>query len=289
MISESETDWSPEVHVDRWGELISSPTHLPFKISGDLMPWLTRVQASKGMKIWYDYLSSLNTIVYIDEEDSEYRLIDYDCLYVATAPRDFYHYDWILQKSTDGKEWIFPLNGFHIFDRIYHEPKSKFDIHLNRKVNNREATVKYVAVNNEAYETGEETDHVVLEPGDRVIFGTVPPVMLEDELHCHFDGGRMYRRAQARNIDLVYRGDKLILPKGRILIKKIRDEEKLDSGIILLKPNVKNHRGTVVLSSIEGVSEGQTVTYPIKGGVPLEYKEEGEHRILREGQVLFIK
>lgn len=253
------------------------------------MPWLTRVQVAKGMKIWYDYMASLNTIVYVDEDESEYRLIDYDSLYVATVPRCEEEDFWFSQKSTDGKEWIIPLNGFHIFERVYHEPKSKFDIHITKRVNNREAIVKYVAVNNRAYETGEEEDHVELEPGDRVVFGVVPCVMLEDEMHCHFDSGRMYRRAQARNIDLVWRGDELVLPKGRILIKKIKDERVLPSGIILLRDNVKNHRGEVVISSIEGVNVGQEVTYPLKGGVPLEYKDkEGEHRILRSNQVLYV-
>ena len=282
-------DYSPDVHADRWGELISAPTHLPFGIGRDLMPWLTHIQISKGMKIWYDFLASLNTIVYIDEDESEYRLINYDDLYVATCPRSVDEPDCGLQKSSNGKEFVVPLNGFSLFSRIYHEPKSKFDIHITRKVNNKEATVVYVAVNNEAYETGAEHDHIQLEPGDRVAFGTVPAVMLESEMHCKFDGGRMYRRAQARNIDLVWRGDELILPKGRILIKKLKDEDVLESGIILLKPNVRNHRGVVVLSSIEGVKAGQIVTYPIKGGVPLEYGEEGEHRILREAQVLYVE
>lgn len=288
MISETETDWNEGAHVDRWGELISAPTHLPFEIGADLMPWLTKVQVAKGMKVWYDYMASLNTIVYIDEDESEYRLIDYDCLYVATCPRGSETKKCGIQKSTDGREYIIPLNGFHIFERIYHEPKSKFDIHITKKVNNREAIVKYVATNNEAYETGAEEDHVRLEPGDRVVFCVIPSVMLESEEHCHFDGGRMYRRAQARNIDLVWRDGKLILPKGRILIKKLRDEIELESGVILLKPNVRNHMGVVVVSSIEGVEVGQTVTYPLKGGVPLEYPEEGEHRILREGQTLYI-
>ena len=162
-------------------------------------------------------------IVYIDEDKSEYRLIDYDSLYVATVPRNPDLDGCGFQKSIDGKEWIIPLNGFHLFDRVYHKPKSKFDIHITKRVNNKEAVVKYVAVNNKAYETGAEEDHVQLEPGDRVVFSVAPCVMLEDEAHCHFDSGRMYRRAQARNVDLVYRGDELILPKGRILIKKLKD------------------------------------------------------------------
>ena len=288
MVSETDTDWQENVHADRWGELVSAPTHLPFEVSGDLMPWLTQVQVSKGMKVWYDYMASLNTIVYIDEDKSEYRLIDYDSLYVATCPRCEEDLQCGIQKSTDGKEWIIPLNGFHIFERVYHEPKSKFDIHIRRRVNNKMGIAKYVATNNAMYENGEESDHVVLEPGDKVQFGTVPCVMIEDEAHCKFDGGRMYRRAQARNIDLVYRGEELILPKGRILIERIKDEVIRPSGIILLKEKVKIHRGTVVLSAIDGVEVGQTVTYPIKGGVPLEYKGT-EHRVLREGQVLYIE
>lgn len=286
-ISEMETDWSPATHRNRTGTVMAVPKDpLPFKVGGDLSPWKTTVQISVGMTVWFDFM---NMDTYEDDEGAEYKLVNYCDIYVATAPVDHAHGVRSIQKSVDGKEWVIPLNGYSLFERVYKKRRGRFDIFESEKVDRSKGIVKYVAKRNEAYESGVEDDHVDLQVGDNVQFSVVPEVMLEDPAHLRFDSGRMYRRAQARNIDLVWRGDELVLPKGRILIKKIKDERVLPSGIILLRDNVKNHRGEVVISSIEGVNVGQEVTYPLKGGVPLEYKEEpGEHRILRSNQVLYV-
>ena len=167
-ISEMDADWNVSAHRNRTGVVMAVPKDpLPFKVGGDLSPRKTTVQISVGMTVWFDFM---DTETYEDEDGVEYKLVEYSSIYVATVPRCEEEDFWFSQKSTDGKEWIIPLNGFHIFDRVFHEPKSKFDIHITRRVNNKEAIFKYVAVNNAAYETGEEEDHVTLEPGDRVQF-----------------------------------------------------------------------------------------------------------------------
>jgi co-chaperonin GroES (HSP10) len=241
------------------------------------------------MLVWYDFLASANCQEFVDEEGSEYKLIDYENLYVATIPYcKSYFGKYPLQLSTDKKEYVLPLNGFHIFERVYGEKINKFDIHSEKRVEKRLGIVKYVATNNWAYENGTEHDHVVLKQGDKVRFSTVPEVMLEDDAHCHFDGGRMYRRAQARNIDLVWRGDELILPKGKILISQIPDEEITPGGIILLKSQVKNHTGEVIISSSEQVEVGQEIYYIKGSGEKIEH-EGKEVRVLNEGQILYVK
>lgn len=272
MISPTETDWNPARHRNRVGIVMAVPKDpLPFKVGADLMPWETNVELMVGMMVWVDFMN-METIN--DEHGNEYKLVDYASCYVAT--------------TTSTTEGITPLNGFHIFERVYKKQRGRFDIFETQKVDRRRGVVKYVAKNNKQYETKGQSDHVDLEVGDEVQFGQVPEVMLEDETYCSFDGGKMYRRAQARNIDLVWRNGELILPRGRCLIKQIPDEKILPSGLILLRENVKNHRGTVVLSSMEEVKEGDTVKYILNGGTPMRYKDEN-CRVLTESHILYVE
>lgn len=284
-IAATDTDWNHARHTNRMGVVMAIPRHkLPFKKGADLMPWETDVQLSVGMTVWFDFM---DTITYNDEYGDEYKLVDYDSCYVAAFPRDSDSEDfkWA-HKSSDGLEWVVPLNGFHLFERIYKKQRGRFDVFETEKVDRRRAIVKYTAINNRDYDTEGQEDKVELQVGDEVFFSQVPEVMLEDEAYCEFDGGRMYRRSQARNVELVWRDGELILPKGRCLIKQIPDEDVTPAGIILLRKHVKNHRGTVVLSSIEGVEEGDVIKYILTGGHPLKYKEE-DCRVLNEDHVLF--
>jgi len=275
----TDTDWRENVHVDRWGEVIQAPKDpLPFaqlvpgQPPADKMPWRTNVQIKNGDLVWYDYLNSLNCVTYIDEEKSEYKLIDYENCYVAT----------------DKDANIIPLNGFTLFERVYKEQTGNFDIFEEHKIDRSRGIVKYVAKNNEAYELSSDEDPFDLQVGDEVKFGPVPEVMLEDEAHCHFDGGKMYRRAQARNISLVYRDGELILPKGRVLMSEVDPDEILPSGIILPSPEIKNQKGDILLSAINEIKEGDRVVY-VKGS-GIKYDHEGEAcRIIQEHQILFVE
>ena len=275
----TDTDWNENVHVDRWGEVVQIPRDpLPFKrlVQGqppaDKMPWVTSVQIKKGDLVWYDYLNSLNCVTYIDEEKSEYKLIDYENCYVAT----------------DKDANIIPLNGFHLFERIYKEQTGNFDIFEEYKIDRSRGIVKYVAENNEAYELSSDEDPFDLQVGDEVKFGPVPEVMLEDEAHCHFDGGKMYRRAQARNISLVYRDGELILPRRWAMLKQIPNEEVTESGIILPKDEIKNQRGDILLSAIPEVKEGEKVVY-IKGAGILYNHEGVQTRIVQDNHILYVE
>jgi len=201
-------------------------------------------------------------------------------------PKDMAEDPWYV--GTGGVEWIIPLNGYHIFERVYHEKQSDFDHFSDKKVNNKLGIVKYVASNNGAYENGMEADHVELQIGDEVQFGTVPPVFLEDEYHCFFDGGRMYRRAQARNVELLWRDGQLILPNGRVLIRQILDEKITPAGVILPRADVKNHRGEVLVSSIPDIPVKSVVKYSKGAGGIMDY--EGEKvRVVKSGSILYIE
>jgi len=285
-IAATDTDWNPSRHRNRVGVVMAVPQHkLPFKKSADLMPWDTDVQLSVGMTVWFDFM---DTETYSDEHNNEYKLVDYDACYVATFPRvGDEEIEWA-HKSTDGTEWVLPLNGFHLFERVYKKQKGRFDIFETEKVDKRKGIVKYTAKNNREYETVGQCDHVEFEVGDEVQFSQVPEVMLEDETYCEFDGGRMYRRAQARNVNLVWRDGELILPLGRCLVKQLPDEDITPAGIILPRSNVKNHRGEVVLSYIDGLNEGDVVKYILNGGTPMKYKDE-DVRLLNTDHVLFIE
>jgi len=285
-IASTDTDWNPARHTDRVGMVMAVPRHkLPFKPSGDLMPWRTSVQLSVGMTVWFDFMK---TETYSDEYNNEYKLVDYDSCYVATFPRiSGEKIDWA-HKSIDGTEWILPLNGFHLFERIYKKQRGSLDVFESMKVDRRKGVVKYTAINNKEYETPGQSDHLDLHVGDEVQFSSVPEVMLEDEAYCTFDGGKMYRRAQSRNVDLAWRDGELILPRGKCLIKHIPDETITEAGIILLKRHVKNHRGEVILSSIDGLPNGVTLKYVLSGGTPMRYKDE-DVRVLNENHILYVE
>lgn len=279
----TDTDWQPAVHSDRTGTVIAVPKDpLPFnQIKGqDIMPWKTKVEISPGMKVWFDYLASENCVTYIDETETHYKLINYDDLYVATI------------NNKSGSR-IVPLNGFHLFEIVYKEKTSEFDT-SDPKINTREGIVKYVAKNNELYTTEGEEDLVNLQTGDRVRFGPVPAVYLEDEAHCTFDGGTMYRRAQARNIDLVWRGDELILPRGKLLIKQIPEKDHYRGNLILppkyvnKRSDIKNHRGEVLVSSVHEAPPGAVVKYIIGAGALIDYKGD-KCRVLKSAEILYVE
>lgn len=274
-----DTDWNPNVHAQRWGEIVKVPhSPLPFEVNvpgqppADKMPWATDMDAVIGDIVFYDYLQSLNTQVYTDEEGSEYRLIDYENLYVSVSP--------------DKK--ITPLNGYHLFELVYHKKINSFDHFSEKKINNKLGIVKYLAKNNKRYDNADEEDHVELQVGDKVQFGSVPAVMLEDKAHCVFDGGRMYRRSQARNIDLVWRGEELIPPSGRCLLKRIWDEKRTPAGIWLPRPNVKTHTGEIVVSSVDEIPVKSRVKYVMNAGRLLDYKGE-QHRVVSDKHILYIE
>lgn len=278
----TDTDWQPAAHSDRTGTILAVPRGpLPFtqKIGVDLMPWETSVEIAPGMKVWFDFLASENVITYIDENGIYHKLLNYDDLYVAVY-----------------KNRIIPLNGFHLFERVYHEKLSDFDHLSGGKINTREGIVKYVAQNNRRYATVGEVDHVVLQVGDRVRFSPVPPVYLEDEAHCSFDGGTMYRRAQARNVDMVWRDGNLILPEGRLLLEQIpeRDHYDLRSHLILpvaykdKRTDIKTHRGTVLVSSIPEAEVGSEVLYIRGAGSLIDYQDK-QARVLKSSEVLYVE
>lgn len=281
-----DTDWAEAVHADRFGVVVSCPGKLPFVKGGDLMPWETEVHLSKGWCVYFDYLAGLNCDMYVDEDGAEYRLLNYDDLNLAITER-YDGEDFDLQQTVDGKFWVIPLNGFHLFETVFHTKKGEFDISPDI-VDQRYAVVKYVAINNTAYENGLSVDHLELEVGDKVRFGKIPQVMLEEEAYASFDGGRMYRRSQARNIEMLWRDGALILPQGKLLIRKLEDEDLTPGGIILLKPNVKNHTGEVVVSSVHECPVGSMVKYTKGVGHEIDYRGE-KHRILNANQVLYIE
>jgi len=286
-IASTDTDWQKAVHSDRTGTVIKVPKDpLPFKVGGDLMPWQTTVEISEGWRVWFDFMASENADTYIDEQEVEYKLIDYDDIFAGVTER-FDGEEFDEQVSTDGKEYVRPLNGFHLFEMVEAERMGKFDISPSRE-DHRYGIVKYVAKNNMAYENGFTEDHLKLKVGDKVRFGQVPCVMLEEETYCTFDGGRMYRRAQVRNVEMLWRDGKLILPKGRVLIDQIPNEEKTPSGIILLKANVKNDIGKVIISSNHQIPTGSLIKY-IRGAGRLIDHEGKECRMLTSDHVLYVE
>ena len=86
---------------------------------------------------------------------------------------------------------------------------------------------------------------------------------------------------------MLWRDEELILPKGRILIRQIPDLTVTSSGLILEKAIVKNHKGTVIISSIPEIEVGVRVLYIPGSGLKIDHKGE-EARMLIESQILYV-
>ena len=281
-----DTDFNEAVHSDRMGVVMACPERIPFKEKANKAPWQTEVQIAVGWTVYFDYLAGLNCDIFIDEDGAEYRLINYDDLQVAVLPRlEGEAFD--LQQTKDGKFWVIPLNGYSLFTRVHHKKQGQFDISPDI-VDQRYGTVSYVAVNNRAYENGMSVDHFDLKVGDLCRFSNVPEVMLEDETYCSFDGGTMYRRSQSRNVEMLWRDGELMLPKNRILISQIDDDIVTKAGILLKRAEVKNHRGTVLVSSHGEIKTGQVVKYMKGSGGKIDH-EGKECRILVDNHVLYVE
>jgi len=89
---------------------------------------------------------------------------------------------------------------------------------------------------------------------------------------------------------MLWRDGSLILPDGNILIKQVPDEDVSPGGIILPKADsmLKNHTGTVIVSSNSEVPVGSVVMYIKGAGYPIKHEEE-ECRGLRSQEILYVK
>jgi co-chaperonin GroES (HSP10) len=263
-----ELEYDAAAHIERWGEVVKVPDSLIWRPGKQgSMPWKTTMQLQIGDLVYYDYLDLLNGIVYIDEDDGTlYPLISYENAYVATRG-----------------DQIIPLNGFHLFERV------QFDwglttLYLKDKVDTNYGKVKYVAELNKKYE-GDSYNDIPLKEGDKVLFTNPYEVMLEDSVHAKFDGGKMYRRAQSKDVLVVWRGDEILLNKNVIIAEKKDNKGLRASGIQLVNTDEMYVISNCFMSSIEYINVGDKIYYGKESGIEITINGV-KYVVLRPNQII---
>jgi len=264
--------YNPSDHANRWGEVIVVPESLWYDEDNKSgMQWETEIEVKPGMLVWYDYLTSLNGLTYYDENKTEYKVVPYEYLYVA--------------KEGDR---IIPLNGYVLFERLHLKATSSLDVTTENKIDKDHGIVRYFGSKNKSYSIDVYSDDLDLQDGDLVLFKHQYEVLLEDSLHAQFDGEKMYRRAQRKDIDVVFRGEELILTKGLLLVDAKSMDQKRASGIELIRSYEKTSTGIVLDSRSEVISKGMKVYYQPGSGRKIEHLGN-EYRILVESQILYYE
>lgn len=283
-ISATDTDWDHATHADRWGKVIHVPSGLKYdRFDGGALAWYTDIEVAEGMLVWYDYLNSLNCTVLLDEDESEYRLIEYGNLYVALVPVGSI-YEEFVDKDIHGlnntkTDWVIPLNGYVLFERI--DENAHTTLWMPPKIDKTKGVVKYVGRRIMEYQNG-KGDVIDLRPGDTVQFKDAYEVLLEDKTYSTFDGGVTYRRAQRNRVACAWRGDKIIVPSDCVLVDEQKEELETEMGIKLLKGLQKQSLGYVMEGG--GFDLGDQVIF-IKGAGVLIKWDDVTYRLLLKDHI----
>ena len=110
LISPTDTDWNPAAHSDRYGVVYATPPSLRFDNTPYGMSWETHMELMVGDEVWFDFMDSENCVVLDCDDGNDYKLIEYENIYVARR---------------DGE--LIPINGYCLFSDYTVKAKSKFD------------------------------------------------------------------------------------------------------------------------------------------------------------------
>jgi co-chaperonin GroES (HSP10) len=266
MVAPTDMDWNPEIHADRYGIVES----IPEMLSTGKMMWNTDIELQVGDLVWYDYLMSLNSDSFFIE-DVEYKLMDYQYLYVVKRGDD-----------------IICLNGYCLFEPKKDTLTTKSDLIIIHEGNDiRLAKLVIKSVPNKSYEN-EWVDDNSIDIGDMAIFG-MPPIMLEAEYYSLFEGKRQYRISQRRFVYGYIRDGELYPMADCIVV--IPDSRKAftDNGIVIPESFRKRTNYGVVYKSCENnPSKGDRVHYHNTSATYIEHNGV-EYGLLRLSNILYYE
>ncbi len=270
MISATDTDYNPAVHSDRYGVVHSVPPNLRFDRTPFSTTWETEIELKVGDEVWFDYMNSENCVVLDCDDGNDYKLLEYENIYVA---------------KRDGN--ILPLNGYCLFSDVKIKAESKFDP-TDGDVDPRYGTVSHIAIRNKSYQTSIFNDDMDVEVGDKVLFGhRAQRYYIEEERYMSM--GAMYRPIQRRNVAAVMDKDdkiKRLAPKT-VMVNPLK-ENILPSGIIMpmFRKDIPHFKAEVVMSNHTTIKNGDWVLCPKVA--PLRYTEDGtEYYLLTEEDIYF--
>jgi co-chaperonin GroES (HSP10) len=270
MVAQTDTDYNPAVHSDRYGVVYAVPPSLRFDKSPLGMMWKTEVELRVGDEVWFDYINSENCVVLECDDGNDYKMIDYENIYVA---------------KVDGQ--LLPINGYCLFTDYLFKAESRFDP-KDGEVDKRYGYVEHLAHPIEEYQTQTFKDGIVLEEGQKVMFGhRAQHYYIEEQRYMGLD--KMFRPVQRRNVAAIMDGDIIEeLADGMIMVEP-NLEKILPSGIIVptFRKDIPHFKSKVVKSNNPEVEEGEWVLCPKHS--PLKYVEEDvEYFLLTSEDIWFI-
>jgi co-chaperonin GroES (HSP10) len=174
-----------------------------------------------------------------------------------------------------------------LFERVKNKPKTIADIYIQEKNDPRRGRVVYLSRPNKSYLYNQEHDDIDIQVGDICVFSHNYEVMLEHPTYSEFDGGNghKYKRNQRKMIMMAYRGDEIVLPKDKVIVRQKADQLRTSAGLELLKKHEKNKEGFVLESTYSEANKGDEVLYPTGSGVVIECKGE-KVRLLDKNHLL---
>jgi co-chaperonin GroES (HSP10) len=271
LISSTDTDWNPAVHSDRYGIVYRVPPNLKFDHTPFSMTWETTIEIEEGDEVWFDFMNSENCIVIECDDGFEYKLLDYENLYVARRGNQ-----------------IIPLNGYCLFGYDEVEEVKNGVIRPYAETDKKFGNVLYTANPNTAYQTKMFSDHIDIEVGDRVMFGhRAHHYFMEDEQYQKFP--EKVRPVQRRNVAAVMDGDKIARLAENTVMVKPHKESVLPSGIIVpvFRQDLQHFKAEVTMSNHPEINTGDWVLCPKVA--PLRHTEEDvEYYILGEEEIYFV-
>ena len=270
MVSPTDTDYNPAIHSDRYGVVYTVPPSLHFDGTPLVMTWKTEMELKVGDEVWFDFMNSENCVVLECDDGNDYKLIDYENIYVAR----------------DGSD-IIPLNGYCLFSDHHIKAESRFDPR-DGEVDPRFGYVEHLGSFVEEYQSSLFKDSIVLDVGDKVMFGhRAQRYYIEEDRYRSLD--KMYRPVQRRNVAAIMDGDRVAeLAEGMIMVKP-KKEKVLPSGIIVptYRKDIPHFKAEVVKSNNPSVDVGEWVLCPKNS--PLSYKEDGvELFLLTQEDIWFV-
>jgi len=177
-----DTSFEVGKHAANKGVVIKVPEKFVYsdKSSLNTGDWDTNIEVKEGDQVWFDYLTGIECNQ-IECKGKLYYVLPYHTLYV-----------------TRRKEEVIPLNGYVLLEPIIKEEGYK-DFKFERE-RAKYAMVAYSGSCNKRYHNKQYYDDPDIKAGEKVIYGKVSGLFLEQEEHSSFNGNKRYRIIQRRHL-----------------------------------------------------------------------------------------
>ena len=177
-----DTSFEVGKHAANKGVVIKVPekfvySNKPLPNTGD---WDTEIEVEEGDLVYFDYLAGIECNQ-IECKGKLYYVLPYHTLYVVRR-----------------KEEVIPLNGYVLLEPIIKEEGYK-DFKFDRE-RAKYAIVAYSGSCNKKYRNKQYYDDPDIKAGEKIVYGKVSGLFLEQEEHSSFNGDKRYRIIQRRHL-----------------------------------------------------------------------------------------